>query len=218
METEMEKESSIMNKKILPGLIIFVLTALLTVLLWSPALGQDMMATATPAPQLPTAIVTPIADSATGVPMMQGTPGTTMYGGAMMAGGGMMGGMAGTTNGAAMAMDGSMSCPMMDSMGSMGSMSGSSMSGTMGMGGTVSGMPMAGGSVAAMPAAGVVTASGQVITATGPSFWNLNPWWMFGWALLGVFVIAVISGIVVGSIWLIRKSKPVSSPPPPAAS
>lgn len=190
-----------MNKRILPVLMIAMLTVMLTVLVWTPAQGQ--MGTMTPM-ALPTAIVTPSANDAT--PLTSGTAMPYGYGSGMM-GGNMMNGITSGTDYDANANSGCMmgGMNMMGGMGSMGGMSSMGGVGSMtGVGSTV-GMPMSGS---------MQTASGLIIPATGTSFWNLNPWWVFGWVLLGLFVIAMLSGIVAGTIWLLRKPKMTKSIPP----
>jgi hypothetical protein len=104
------------------------------------------------------------------------------------------------------------SCPMM------GSMNMTSMNGTSGMAGmTGAGMGAMNGTTN-MPGMSGMTGMGMsaqggtmpdLTTADGAfSFLTLNPWWFLGWSLMVLLVLALLVGIVVGTIWLIRRTRP----------
>jgi hypothetical protein len=36
-----------------------------------------------------------------------------------------------------------------------------------------------------------------------------NPWLLLGWVLLVLVLLAVLAGIIVGGVWIIRRARPV---------
>ena len=110
--------------------------------------------------------------------------------------------MNGTMNSGSMAMG---TCPMMSGMSGMGSMSGmSDMTGMGSMSGMTSMNGMTGGSGMSM-----MNMSGmQGMVEEDPYAWLRNPWLMLGWLLFGLTMLAVLAGIVLGVLWIIRRSSP----------
>jgi hypothetical protein len=140
--------------------------------------SQLAAATATPAP-IPTFGASPFGSSMGGMSGMNGMNGTT--------------GMSG--------MDMGTSCPMMGQMSSgMTGMSGmSGMSGMTGMGGT---------SMSTTGMAGMSTMTGtmSLYDADGRFVvWNLNPWWVLGWLLVALVLLAVLASAVFGAVTLVRR-------------
>jgi hypothetical protein len=139
--------------------------------------------------------------------------------GTMSMGSGMngMGSMTGTGSMGAMSGTGSMSssCPAMGSMSGgmsstgMGQMgSGTAMGSGMNGAGMSQGNMMTGmnGSItmngsAMNPSASLFDADGRLV------FWNLNPWWLLGWMLFGLLVLAILGGAAYGVVALVRNTR-----------
>lgn len=112
-------------------------------------------------------------------------------------------GLPGASTGTAMG-SGQASCPMMS--GTTGTRSGmSGMSGMPGMG-RMSGM-------GTMPMNGPMV-MGDALSSTQASFFNsTNPWWLVGWIIVFVLVIALLAFLVLGILWMarqLRKEKPAA--------
>lgn len=172
------------------AILLIVIPLILSLVLLIPmagASGMQMDPTATPAVE-PTPSE-PFSDSSS-------TCATT---GTCVTGSGTMG--SGSTG----------DCPMMSGdLTGMGGMSG--MSGMNGMSG-MSGMTgMTGMGSMSMQGMSGMTASGNMLMgSTSTSLWNQNPWFILGWVLLGLVLLAAVAGIVVGTVWLIRRSRPTPS-------
>jgi len=153
--------------------------------------GMDM-ATETPLPALDAATPTPDYGQ---MPMGSGTYG--MGGMGTMSGTMVPGQMQGTT------------CPMMSGM-DMSSMSGmSGMSGMTGMG-SMSGMSGTTG-MTGMDMSGMTGMGNMNVMPASPGsilLGGLNPWWLLGWGLLGLLLLAILVGVVIGIVWLVRRSQP----------
>ena len=118
---------------------------------------------------------------------------TMTLGPGMMSGNGMMSGtpMPGA-NGMAMSGGG---CAMMG-MAGMNGMSGmNGMNGMSGMGG-MTGM------------SGMVDVDDSEVLLNDPSTWLNNPWTVLGWLLVLVVLLAILAGIVLGILWIVRRSTP----------
>ena len=206
------------NKHILTGLAGFSLLFLFTTTALAgsggaprPQAGDSPTLTPAPAVEMTvdaTAVMGPMTGSMGNMPMMSGTPMANMpMNGAgsascpMMAGMDMTG-MSGTTGmGSGM-------------MGSMAGMSATSMPG-MNMGG--SGMAMGTGMGSGMMMGGTSMNMNQVETDDMPLYnnlvWYRNPWYLLGWLLFGIVSLAFLVALVVGVVWVIRRTRPA----PPAA-
>ena len=92
------------------------------------------------------------------------------------------------------------SCPMMGGMSGMSGMS-------MGSGSSMSGMDMSDDyMIAGMD---LYETNGDVATASSNIF--TNPWLLLGWVLVGLLILGILAAIVVGILWLIRRSKPTQA-------
>ena len=84
--------------------------------------------------------------------------------------------------------------------------------GMTGMNGMNGASGMGGMNVSGMGTMGMASLDDQVILSD-PSTWLNNPWTILGWLLVLVALLAILAGIVLGILWIIRRS----TPPRPAA-
>lgn len=124
----------------------------------------------------------PVSPRGEGQQIVTMTPGNGMMSGTPMPG----------ANGMAM---NSAGCAMMGTSGMTG------MSGTAGMSG-MSGMNSMSGMTA------VAGADESDVLLTDPSTWFNNPWTLLGWLLVLASVLAILAGIVLGILWIVRRSTP----------
>jgi disulfide bond formation protein DsbB len=96
------------------------------------------------------------------------------------------------------------------SMVGMTGMQGGSMSGMAGMqGGSMAGMTgMQDGSMASMAGMSGMTMPGmQGMTSIASANPYENPWYLLGWALLALVILAVICGVVMTILWIARRPR-----------
>ncbi len=105
-------------------------------------------------------------------------------------------------------------CPMMSGMTGMSGATGmSGMSGTTGMSGMTN-MGSMTGSGMAMNGMGMQGMDSNAMFVNNNLIWYRNPWVLLGWVVLGLVILAALLGLVLGTLWIIRRSRRI---PPDAA-